>query len=48
MNHKIEIEIPESMSEMLLTRAAEDEIPVEELIEQMLINYLKRSEENAN
>lgn len=48
MNHKIEIEILEPLSEMLLIRAAKDEVSVEELIEQIFHEYLKRSEENAD
>lgn len=46
MNHNIEIEIPEPLSEMVLTRAAEDEVPVEELIGRMLKNYLKPAKKN--
>ena len=48
MNQKIEIEIPEPLSEMLLVCAAENEVPVEEIIEQMLKKYLRRREEHAD
>ena len=48
MDTRIEIDIPEPFTEMLMTQAAEQGVPVEELFEQMLRNYLERRECNAD
>ena len=44
METKQEILIPEAFIEMLLERAAELDLSVEELIERALRNYLKEAE----
>ena len=41
------MEIPEQFAELLLKRAAEQEIPVEELFEQILRKYMERRDHNA-
>ena len=46
MTEKKEILIPEAFIEMLLERAAELDLPVEELVERALRNYME-DKENA-
>lgn len=41
------IEIPEQLVELLLICAAEQEIPVEEMVERAIQNYMRRGEYNA-
>ena len=47
MNNQIEVEIPEQFAELLLKRAAEQKVPVEELFEHILGKYLERRDQNA-
>ena len=43
----LEIEIPDTLSELLLTQAAEQEIPVEEIVKLSIKKYIERNDENA-
>ena len=43
----MEIEIPDTLSELLLIQAAEDEISVEEIVERSIRKYIERKDENA-
>lgn len=43
----MEIEIPDTVIELLLTQAAEQEITVEEIVEQAIRKYIERNGENA-
>lgn len=43
----MEIEIPDTLSELLLTQAAEQEIPVEEIVKLSIKKYIERNDENA-
>ena len=47
MNNQIEVKIPEQYAELLLKESAEQDIPVEELLEQILRNYMERRDHNA-
>ena len=42
MDNRIEVMIPEQYAESLLRQAAEREMPVEELLAQILRNYMER------
>lgn len=43
----MEIEIPDTLTDMFLTQAAEEEISVEELVERAIRKYIERNDENA-
>ncbi len=43
----MEIEIPDTLSELLLTQAAEEAISVEEIVARAIRNYIERNGENA-
>lgn len=43
----MEIEIPDTLSELLLAQAAEQEISAEEIVERAIRNYIERNDENA-
>ncbi len=43
----MEIEIPAWLTETLLRRAAETELPVEEIVERAIKSYLERNDENG-
>ena len=43
----LEIEIPPQLTEPLLQYASETELPVEDIVETALRNYLERSQDNA-
>lgn len=43
----MEIEIPELFMELLLTQAARQEVPVEEIVERAVRNYMEGDEDNA-
>lgn len=47
METKYEIEIPPHLTESLLRLASETELPLEDIVEAALKNYLERSKENA-
>lgn len=47
METKYEIEIPPHLTESLLRLASETELPLEDIVETALRNYLERSKENA-
>lgn len=47
MGTKCEIEIPPHLTESLLRLASETELPLEDIVETALRNYLERSKENA-
>ena len=47
MGTKYEIEIPLHPTEPLLRLASETELPVEDIVETALRNYLERSQDNA-
>lgn len=47
MGTKYEIEIPPGLTEPLLWLASETELPLEDIVETALRNYLERSKENA-
>lgn len=47
MNSQIEVEIPNQFAELVLKQAAEREIPVEELFEQIIKKYMERRDHNA-
>lgn len=47
MGTKYEIEIPPHLTEPLLRLASETELPLEDIVETALRNYLERSKENA-
>lgn len=44
----MEVEIPEAVAELLLIQAAIQEIPVEELVERAIQNYMERDESIAD
>ena len=44
----MDIEIPNELTEPLMIHAAKQEIPVEEIVERAIRNYMERSEENAD
>lgn len=48
MDNQIEVVIPVQYAELLLIEAAEREISVEELLEQILRNYMERRDHNAD
>lgn len=43
----MEIVIPNTLSELLLIQAAEQEITVEEIVEKAMRKYIERNDENA-
>ena len=43
----LEIEIPAELTELLLIRAAEQEVSVEEIVERAIQNFMKRGENHA-
>lgn len=43
----MDIEIPVQLTELLLLRAAELEVPVEEIVTRAIKNYMERTEDNA-
>lgn len=43
----MEIEIPASLAELLLLRASEQEVPVEDIVTRAIKNYMKGREHNA-
>lgn len=43
----MEIVIPNTLSELLLIKAAEQETTVEEIVEQAIRKYIERNDENA-
>lgn len=43
----IEIEIPDFLVEPLLVLAAEQEVPVEEIVARAIQNYMERNEDNG-
>lgn len=47
MGERIEIEIPPQLAEPLLRLASETELPLEDIVEAALKNYLERSQDNA-
>ena len=47
MEERLEIEIPPQLIKPLLQYASETELPVEEIVETALRNYLERSQDNA-
>ena len=47
MGERLEIEIPPQLTEPLLQYASETELPVEDIVETALRNYLERSQDNA-
>lgn len=47
MGERLEIEIPSQLTEPLLLYASETELPVEDIVETALRNYLERSQYNA-
>lgn len=47
MGTKYEIEIPLGLTEPLLRLASETELPLENIVETALRNYLERSQDNA-
>lgn len=47
MGTKYEIKIPPQFIEPLLRLASETEMPLEEIVETALRNYLERSQDNA-
>lgn len=47
METKYEIEIPPHLTESLLRLASETELPLEDIVETALKNYLERSQDNA-
>ena len=46
MGMKCEIEIPPQLTEPLLRLASETELPLEDIVETALRNYLERSQDN--
>jgi hypothetical protein len=47
MGEELAIEIPLQFTEPLLQYASETELPVEDVVETALRNYLERSQDNA-
>lgn len=47
MGERLEIEIPPQLTEPLLQYASETELPVEDIVETALRNYLERIQDNA-
>lgn len=47
MGMKCEIEIPPQLTEPLLRLASETGLPLEDIVETALRNYLERSQDNA-
>ena len=47
MGERFEIEITPQLTEPLLQYASETELPVEDIVENALRNYLERSQDNA-
>lgn len=47
METNYEIEVPPQFTEPLLQYASETELPVEDVVETALRNYLERSRDNA-
>ncbi len=47
MGERLEIEIPSQLTEPLLLYASETELPVEDIVETALRNYLERIQDNA-
>lgn len=47
MGERLEIEIPPQLAEPLLQYASDTELPVEDIVETALRNYLERSQDNA-
>ncbi len=47
MVERLEIEIPPQLTEPLLQYASETELPLEDVVETALRNYLERSQDNA-
>ena len=47
MGERLEIEIPSQLTEPLLRLASETELPLEDIVEAALRNYLERSQDNA-
>lgn len=45
---EIELQISQSLFELLLIMAAEQEISVEEIVERVIRKYMERNGENAN
>ena len=43
----MEIEIPDTLTKLLLTQAAAEEISVEELVERAIKNFMERNDGNA-
>lgn len=43
----MDIEIPDTLIELLLIQAAEQEIPIEEIVERAIKNYMERNDEIA-
>ena len=43
----VDIEIPNTLIELLLIKAAEQELTVEEIVERAIKNYIERNDENA-
>lgn len=44
---EIELQVSQSLFELLLTQAAEQEISVEEIVERSIKKYIERNDENA-
>lgn len=47
MGTKCEIEIPPQLTEPLLRLASETDLPLEDIVEAALKNYLERSQDNT-
>ena len=47
MGTRYEIEIPPGLTEALLRLASETELPLEDIVETALRNYMERSQDNA-
>ena len=47
MGTKCEIEIPPHLTDLLLRLTSEKELPLEDIVEAALRNYLERSQDNA-
>lgn len=47
MGDRLEIEIPPQLTEPILQYASDTELPVEDIVETALRNYLERSQDNA-
>lgn len=47
MGERFEIVIPPQLTESLLQNASDTELPVEDIVETALKNYMERSQDNA-